>query len=68
MYSYNPGEKSPFLTLEELAKEVGRSENTLLKNFKVTQERLAKRGIVITKYGMGKTAKYKVEYKAIDVE
>lgn len=51
-----------FLTLEELAKEVGRSVNTL-KHFNRTKENLAKKGIIINRYGTGSSAKYTVEYR-----
>ena len=52
-----------FLTLEDLAKELGRSENTLRVHFDRTKENLAKKGIIIERYGTGKTAKYTLEYE-----
>ncbi len=52
-----------FLTLEELAKEVGRAESTLKKNFKTTKANLEKKGVIINRYGTGSSAKYTVEYK-----
>lgn len=54
-----------FLTLSELAKEINRSENTLRVHFDRTRENLAKKGIIIEKYGAGITAKYTVEYKKV---
>lgn len=54
------------MTITELSEAVGRKESTLLKNFKQTKENLAKKGIIINKYGAGKTAVYTVEY--INVE
>lgn len=54
------------MTLEELCNEIGRSENTILKHFKRTQETLAKQGIYIEKYGAGRTAKYTLEYKRVE--
>ena len=55
-----------FLTLEELAKEVGRAESTLKKNFKTTKANLAKKGVIIERYGSGSSAKYTVEYRKED--
>lgn len=54
------------LTIEELAKELGRSENSILKNYKRTKENLAKKGIFISRSGTGKNAKYKIEYNYED--
>ena len=49
--------------LEDLAKELGRSENTLRVHFDRTKENLAKKGIIIERYGTGKTAKYTLKYE-----
>ena len=51
-----------FLTLEELAKEIDRSPDTLRKHFDRTKENLAKKGIYIERYGSGKTGKYTINY------
>lgn len=51
-----------FLTLEELAKEIDRSPDTLKKHFDRTKENLAKKGIYIERYGSGKTGKYTINY------
>jgi predicted transcriptional regulator len=55
--------KEKFLTLEELAAEVGRSVNTLKKHFDRTKANLAKKGIIIQRYGTGDNGKYTVEYR-----
>ena len=39
------------MTLEEVAERLGRSPNTIKKNFKRTQETLAKQGVSLTKSG-----------------
>lgn len=39
------------MTLEETALRLGLSSNTILKNFKRTQDNLAKRGVKLTKIG-----------------
>lgn len=57
--------KQNFLTLEELAKEVNRSISTL-KHFERTKTNLAKKGIIINRYGTGSSAKYTVEYKQVE--
>ena len=55
-----------FLTLEEVANEVGRSTKTLEKHWKRTRDNLAKKGVVIDRFGSGKTAKYTVTYKVVE--
>ena len=55
-------EEKIFLTLSELAQEIGRSESTLKKAFDRTKENLAKKGVHIERYGTGSSAKYTVEY------
>lgn len=39
------------MTLEEVAERLGRSPNTIKKNFKRTQETFAKQGVSLTKSG-----------------
>ena len=51
------------MTLQEVCKILGKSENTLKRNFKRTQENLAKKGIILTKKGIGETAIYEVAYE-----
>ena len=51
------------MTLEELSKRIGRSEQTLACHFQRTKENLAKKGIHIEKYGSGKTAEYTLKYE-----
>ena len=52
------------MTLQEVCRILGKSENTLKRNFKRTQENLAKKGIILTKKGIGETAVYEVSYEA----
>ena len=54
------------MTLKEAAQQLGVSENTLYKNFKRTQETLEKYGIVVTRWGRGKTADYQIEYEEME--
>jgi len=46
------------MTLEDAAKKLGLSSNTIVKNFKRTQENLAKRGVKLTRVG---TNNYEIE-------
>lgn len=55
-------DEEKYLTLSELAQEIGRSENTLKKWFERTKNNLEKKGVHIERYGTGSTAKYTVEY------
>jgi transcriptional antiterminator len=48
------------MTLKETALRLGKSENTIYKNFKRTQETLAKRGIILTRIAKDN---YTIEYK-----
>lgn len=50
------------MTLQEVCKRLGKSESTLQNSFKRTQENLLKKGIVLTKEGIGKTAIYEITY------
>lgn len=54
------------MTITELCKLLGKSETTLLHNFTRTKENLAKKGIIIEKNGVGKTADYTLSY--VDTE
>lgn len=57
------------MTLEELSIRVGRSENTLKKNFPRTQKALAKKGIFIKKeYDEFDKPVYSIEYAKIEKE
>ena len=51
------------MTLQEVCRVLGKSESTLKKSFKRTQENLAKKGIILTKTGIGETAIYEVAYE-----
>ena len=51
------------MTLQEVCRFLGKSESTLKKSFKRTQENLAKKGIILTKKGIGETAIYEVAYE-----
>ena len=51
------------MTLQEVCRILGKSETTLITSFKRTQENLAKKGIILIKYGYGKKANYNIEYK-----
>ena len=50
------------MTLSELSKIVGIAEGTLKNQFKREAERLAKKGIFISKTGRGKSVEYFIEY------
>ena len=39
------------MTLQEVAQELNRSEKTIYKQFKRTQEALLKKGIILTRWG-----------------
>lgn len=51
------------MNLEEFCKKVGRSENTVKKNWLRTKENLAKKGIIATRVGSGDNAEYYISYK-----
>lgn len=50
------------MTIEELSENVGVSVSTLKNQFNREAEKLAKRGILISKKGRGKSAEYFIEY------
>ena len=54
------------MTLKEVALTLGRSESTILRNFARTQANLKKKGILLMKWGEGKSAYYEIEYTALD--
>ena len=54
------------MTLTLLCRILGKSEATLLHNFTRTKENLAKKGIIIEKNGVGRSADYTLSY--IDTE
>ena len=56
------------MTLEELAQTLGREKITLDKNFPRTQQALAKKGIIVTKWGWGNNAEYEIEYEEREEE
>ena len=51
------------MTLQEVCKILGKSETTLIGAFHRTQENLKKKGIILTKEGIGKNANYTIIYK-----
>ena len=56
------------MTLQEVCKQLGKSESTIKTSFKRTQANLAKKGIRLTKEGIGPTAIYNIEYFDPDEE
>lgn len=50
------------MTLQEVCRQLGKSETTLIASFKRTQENLKKKGILLLKSGKGKTADYQILY------
>ena len=53
------------MTLKEAAQQLGRSESTIYKNFKRTQQALLKKGIILTRWGKDD---YEIEYEETDDE
>lgn len=51
------------MTLREVAQQLGKSESTIYKNFKRTQETLKKKGVILTKWGVDD---YEIEYEEQD--
>lgn len=51
------------MTLQEVAQELNRSEKTIYKQFKRTQEALLKKGIILTRWGPDD---YELEYEEVD--
>ena len=51
------------MTLQEVCKILGKSENTLITSFNRTKANLEKKGIILIKEGIGKNAQYYIEYK-----
>ena len=51
------------MTLREVAQQLGKSESTIYKNFKRTQETLKKKSIILTKWGVDD---YEIEYEEQD--
>ena len=48
------------MTLQEVAQQLGKSESTIYKNFRRTQETLLKKGIILTRWGPDD---YEIEYE-----
>ena len=48
------------MTLQEVARELNRSEKTIYQHFKRTQEALLKKGIILTRWGPDD---YEIEYE-----
>ena len=51
------------MTLKEVAEALNRSERTIYKNFKRTQDSLLKKGIILTRWGPDD---YEIEYEDSD--
>ena len=51
------------MTLQEVCKQLGKSETTLIASFNRTAENLKKKGIILTKTGQGKNADYSIVYE-----
>lgn len=51
------------MTLQEVCKILGKSETTLITSFNRTKKNLAKKGIILTKDGVGKNAVYTIAYE-----
>ena len=51
------------MTLKEVAEALNRSERTIYKNFKRTQDSLLKKGIILTRWGPDD---YEIEYEETD--
>ena len=51
------------MTLQEVAQQLGKSESTIYKNFRRTQETLLKKGIILTRWGPDE---YEIEYEDSD--
>lgn len=56
------------MTLKEVAQILGKEPSTIYKNFFRTQKTLAKKGIILTKWGSGKDTEYEIEYEDLDEE
>lgn len=52
------------MTLQEVAEALNRSEKTIYKQFKRTQESLLKKGIILTRWGPDD---YEIEYEDKDI-
>lgn len=51
------------MTLQEVCKQLGKSETTLIASFNRTVANLKKKGIILTKIGQGKNADYSIVYE-----
>lgn len=51
------------MTLQEVYKILDKSETTLIGAFHKTQQNLRKKGIILTKEGIGKNANYTITYE-----
>lgn len=54
------------MNITEVALTLGKSESTILRNFARTQANLKKKGILLMKWGEGRSAEYEIEYEALD--
>lgn len=51
------------MTLDEVAQLLGKEKSTIYYNFARTQQTLAKKGIILTRWGRGDNAEYEIEYE-----
>lgn len=56
------------MKLDEVCKVLGKSESTIKNAFKRTQKNLAKKGIILTKEGVGKDAEYIITYNSNNIK
>ena len=54
------------MTLQEAAATLGLSECSLRHHFVRTQQNLAKKGIILMKWGYGKKAEFEIEYPRLE--
>lgn len=55
------------MTLQEICILLGKSENTIVYNFKRTQNNLKKKGIILTKQGRGNNANYSITFPSYTI-
>lgn len=56
------------MTLKEVAQQLGKSESTIKNQFSRTQKTLAKKGIILMRWGRGEKVEYEIEYKEFEDE
>lgn len=56
------------MTLDEVAQLLGKEKSTIYYNLSRTQKTLAKKGIILTRWGRGEDAEYEIEYEEREEE